>query len=146
MRAVLIAALLLAAPAAHASGGGGSAPAAKAAPYVDVYPFAAPVVQDGRLVNYVFVQLRLHATLGADGSALKKLEPQLRDAIVREAHRAPFIVAGDPNHIDDHRLTAFALATGRRLAGAQAFASAEVRKQTPKHVKATPGRAAGAAH
>lgn len=100
--------------------------------YLDVYPFAAPVVSEGRLVNYVFVTLRLNAAPGSDGGALKRLEPALRDAMVRAAHRTSFDLAGDPTRIDTARISAVALAEGRRLAGATTFTSAEVRKQTPQ--------------
>lgn len=137
-------ALLLLAFGAPAQASGGAAAAMPAvAPHVDVYPFAAPIVHEGRLVNYVFVQLRLHGTATADGPTLKQFEPRLRDAIVREAHRSPFVVPGDANHVDDRRLTAFALAEGRRLAGPAAFASAEVRKQTPQRIRTSPARRTG---
>lgn len=105
--------------------------APKPPPYVDLYPFAAPIVQEGRLVNYVFVTVRMHGTAEADASALKRLEPKLRDAMVRAAHRRSFARADDPTAVDAARVAATAVAEGRRIGGA--FASAEVKKQTPQH-------------
>ena len=117
--------LALAGPAAAAE------PAApKPPPHMDLYPFAAPIVQDGRLVNYVFVTVRMHGAPGTDASGLKRLEPKLRDAMVRAAHRRSFARADDPTMVDPARVAALAMAEGRRIGGA--FASAEVKKQTPQ--------------
>lgn len=136
MRTVLPLLVLLAASPALAA-----EPAApKPPPYVDLYPFAAPIVQDGRLVNYVFVTIRLHGKAGADPSVLKRLEPKLRDAMVRAAHRRSFAAVGDPTSVDTARVAAAALAEGRRIG--DVFASAEVRKQTPQHRRVAPSKPA----
>jgi hypothetical protein len=126
-----LALVLLAGPAAAA----GDKAAPKPPPFVDVYPFAAPIVRDGRLVNYVYVTLRLHGAQGGDVTALKRLEPQLRDAVVRAAHRRGFGDAADPTRVDSATVTAVALAEGRRLAGAATFVRAEVLKQTPQRTQ-----------
>ena len=49
--------LAFAATAAQAAGGGEES---KAEPYVNLSPIALPVAVNGKLINYVFVQLRLH--------------------------------------------------------------------------------------
>lgn len=103
----------------------------KPAPHLDLYPFAAPVIQNGRLVNYVFVNMRLQGASGAEATTLKRLEPQVRDALVRAAHRTSFAVDG--TQLDAARLSAVSLSEGRRIGGAKTFTGAEVLKQTPQH-------------
>jgi hypothetical protein len=67
---------------------------------------------------------------------LKRLEPKLRDAMVRAAHTRSFAKADDPTMVDAARVSAAAVAEGRRIGGA--FASAEVKKQTPQHRRVAP--------
>lgn len=125
----------LAATAAQAAGGGD---AAKSQPYVDLSPIALPVAVQGRLVNYVFVQLRLNLSSSADGALMRAKEPWFRDAIVRAAHRTPFTVASDYTRIDEKRVVASLLASARAIAGAGNFTSAQVMSQTPKQRQGLP--------
>src|SRR5438128_2027606 len=74
--------------------------------YVDLQPVAMPIVIDGQLVNYVFVYVRVNLKSGADVIKLRDKEPYFRDALVRDAHRTPFTVAGDWQKIDEAKLTA----------------------------------------
>jgi hypothetical protein len=100
--------------------------------HVDVSPFAAPVIIDGRVVNYVFVSVRLHTAPGVDRDTLKRGEPRLREAMVRAAHRTALNPAGDRSTVDEARLAKLALAEAGRVAGPKAYTRAEVRKQTPQ--------------
>ena len=132
MRLLLALLLLAAAGPAHASGGGKKAEAEALAPYVDIAPTGLPVVVDRKVVNYVFVQVRLHVAPGQDTLALKGKEPWYRDAMVRAAHRTPFVRADDWTALDDVRLKAAVLAEARRISGAKAFTRAEIRNQAPR--------------
>lgn len=74
--------------------------------YVELQPVGLPIVVDGVLVNYVFVQIRLVLTLSADVAKLRAKEPFFRDALVRAGHRAPFTLKSDYSKIDAPRLIA----------------------------------------
>lgn len=131
----------LAATSAQASGGGEEK--AKEEPYVNISPIALPIAVNGRLINYVFVQLRLTLAPGADGAAMRTREPWFRDAVVRAGHRTPFTVATDYTKIDEKRLVATLLREAKAIAGAKNFTSAQLMNQTPKQrsrLPTPPGR------
>ena len=91
------------------AGSGGAAGDSQTA--VDDYsltlsPVALPVVADGKVVNYVFVTAKVIFSTRADEFALRDKEPFFRDALVRDAYRTPFVVAGDYNRIDAAKLDA----------------------------------------
>lgn len=100
---------------------------------VDLSPVALPIVVDGRLVNYVFVTVRVVLNFGANGEALRVKEPYFRDALVRSGSRTPFVDPTDYSRIDENKLKAalFPLATG--IAGPRAIRAIEVVSQTPQH-------------
>ena len=127
----LIAAALALAPAAFA------AEAAKKADdsgglYMDLSTVGLPVIQNGRLVNYVFTQIRLILQPGSNPVALRAKEPYFRDALVRAAHRAPFVVAGDPNKLDAGALQRTMLAEAAKIAGPGVVISVQLVSQQPK--------------
>jgi len=74
--------------------------------YVDIYPVAMPIVAEGRLINYVFVTMRIHLTQTADASKWRTKEPYFRDALARMGHRTSFANAKDYASVDGPRLTA----------------------------------------
>src|SRR5436190_17401490 len=84
---------------------------------VTLSPVALPIVVDGRLVNYVFVTLRLDLAPLANTSKLREKEPYFRDAIVRAAHRTPFTLPSDLTRIDEVRLKAAMLREATAIAG-----------------------------
>lgn len=130
-------ALALLATGALAAGDKGK-PKAEPGGFLDVYPFAAPLIHDGRLVNYVFVSVRLQTAPGVDAQALKPKEPFMRDALVRAAHRTPFGKAGVLTEVDEARVIAAAMAEARRLIGPGTFVAASIKKQTPQRVSGLP--------
>ena len=90
------------------------------------------MVLDGRLVNYVFAQVRLNLRPGANPVQLRTKEPYFRDALVRAAHRAPFVVAGDPNKLDAGALQRTMLAEAAKIAGPGVVISVQLVSQQPK--------------
>src|ERR1700679_2679300 len=74
--------------------------------YVDLQPVALPIVVDGRLVNYVFVYVRVNLKASADVTKVRDKEPMFRDALVRDGHRTPFVLPGDWQKVDEARLIA----------------------------------------
>jgi hypothetical protein len=87
---------------------------------------------NGQLVNYVFVYVRINLTGGADVIRLRAKEPFFRDALVRDAHRTPFLVPGDWQKVDAARLSAALSRDAAAIAGPGAIASVVVTSQTPQ--------------
>lgn len=98
-------ALLLSLPLALAAGAA-FAQAKEAGNYVDLAPVPLPVVVNGRLVNYVFVYVRINLVAGADTPHWRDKEPYFRDALVRLGHRTPFTWPADYTRLDETRLKA----------------------------------------
>ena len=133
LRALALAAVLALAPAAAlASGKKAAEPEDDFGPHVDLAAVGVPIIANGRIQNYVFVQARLNVPPGQDAMRLRAYEPWYRDALVRAAHRTPFVKADDWNAVDDRRLKAVLLAEARRISGPKAFSSVEIRNQAPR--------------
>jgi hypothetical protein len=131
LRSTLIAALILVAGAARAS-----EPKAEGksdvGQYVDLQPVGLPIVANGRLVNYVFVHIRLNLTSGANAAKLREREPMFRDALVRAGHRTPFTLASDYSKIDAPRLVATLSREAAVIAGPGQIGSVVVSSQEPR--------------
>ena len=106
--------------------------------YVDLVPVGLPIVADGRLVNYVFVYVRINLTGTANASKLREKEPFFRDALVRAGHRTPFTLAGDYGRIDTARLSATLQREAVAIVGSGQIRSVEVTSQAPRRRVATP--------
>src|SRR5579871_5690410 len=100
---------------------------------VELSTVALPVVQDGELVNYVFVSAKLVLTPRADAMALRDKEPFFRDALVRAGHRTPFVRPGDYNHLDDARLKATLFDLASAIAGPGNVQSVTILSETAQH-------------
>jgi hypothetical protein len=100
---------------------------------VDTAPFGLPVIWKGRIMNYVFVRLRLHLAKPSDVGVLRAKEPFVRDVVVRAAHRTPFTLPNDLNHIDADALTKAVLPGINAELGAGVVKSVEVLEQNAQH-------------
>ncbi len=137
----LCALALIAVPAAATAG---SNPVTSAPdPSVLMSPVALPVVADGRLVNYVFVTLRLGVARNADTYRLAALEPFFRDALVRAGHRTPFSRPDSYIALDDARLKQTLLRDAAAIAGPGQVVSVEIVREQPQHVDGLPKPGAG---
>lgn len=125
MRALslVLALLLLAGPVQAAGKSKDDAPVGQ---YVDLTTLAIPVVKQGRLVNYVFVQTRVNLTAKADVMKLRARAPYFRDALVKAAHREDLSDPKDPTRVDETKLKAALTREAGKVAGAGMVASAEV--------------------
>jgi len=132
----------LAAPAAGAEAPG-------AGQYVDISIVALPVVHERRLVNYVFVEVRLNLARNANVGALREKEPYFRDALVKAGHRRPFVKADDFVTLDEEAIRSAMMTEGARIAGAGAITGVQVVNQAPQRwiapPRAPPARPAGRA-
>jgi hypothetical protein len=105
--------------------------------YVDLQPVALPIVVKGALINYVFVYVRINLTAGADVQKLREKEPFFRDALVRQAHRTPFVVPTNYEKIDEPRLIATLTSEATAIAGPGVIQSVVVSSQSSqRHVPA----------
>jgi hypothetical protein len=123
LRRALVAAL----PLALLAGAAAAAETKTAAgQYVDLAPVALPVVVDGRLVNYVFVYIRINLRASVDALKMRDHEPDFRDALVRLGHRTPFVLKTDYTRLDEARLKAAFLPAATAISGPGAIASIEI--------------------
>lgn len=106
--------------------------------YVDLSPVALPIVVGGKLVNYVFVTVRINLTASADSPKMREKEPYFRDALVRAGHRAPFSRRDDFTKLDEARLKSTLLREAAAIAGARNVASVVIVSQTPKQRVSVP--------
>ena len=137
-RRALIAAALAAFTPAAAGAAGGAPPPKDVGQYVDLLPVALPIVVDGRLVNYVFVYVRINLTSAALPNRVREREPHFRDALVRAGHRTPFTLPGDYSKIDTARLAAAMMREGAAIAGPGQVRSVVVTSQQPRRLVAAP--------
>ena len=137
-RALLLAplALLAATPAlANSPKKKGKEGEAEAAPdpVIKLQSMALPVIIDGRLVNYVFLQSSITLKPGVLVTVFEGKEPILRDAIVREAHTKPFTRPDSYAVLDEARLKASILRETNALIGPGKVATVTIIKQTPRN-------------
>lgn len=136
-RTLLTAVVLLSASLAQAAepkpeGKGGKDGKGDVGQYVDLQPVALPIISDRRLVNYVFVNVRLNLTTAANAAKLREKEPLFRDALVRAAHRTPFSNPADLSTVDVPRLTATLMRDATAIAGAGQIRTVVVTSQAPR--------------
>lgn len=100
--------------------------------YVDLSPVALPIVLNNRLINYVFVSIRINLSASADATKMREKEPWFRDALVRAGHRTPFTKSTNYTVVDDARVKATLMREATAIVGARNLASVTITSQTPK--------------
>lgn len=135
-RALIALSLLLATPAFAAEGGKDKADSA--AQYIDISTIALPVIWKGKLINYVFVAVRLNVARGFDAIVLREKEPYFRDALVRQAHRAPFTDPKTFTKLDEAAIKRFVAGEAVRILGPRAIASVEIVSSQPQRASGLP--------
>jgi hypothetical protein len=111
-------------------------------PVIKLQSMALPVIVDGRLINYVFLQSSITLKPGVLITVFEGKEPILRDAIVREAHAKPFIRPDSFVALDEARLKASILRETNALIGPGKVATVTIVKQTPRNFIAPPAKTA----
>ena len=102
---------------------------------VSISPVALPIVVDGKLVNYVFVTVRLDLAPMVNASKLREKEPYFRDALVRAGHRTPFTLMSDLTKVDEAKLKAAMMRESAVIAGPGAVRSVTLINQAPKTLR-----------
>jgi hypothetical protein len=85
------------------------------APYL-----AVPVVRDGRLVNYLFVSIRVEIAAGVDLWRTRERAHFLRDALVRASHANDLASAEDTDALNEARAIEVYRAAAVQVLGEQA--------------------------
>lgn len=106
--------------------------------YVDLQPVGLPIVSKGRLVNYVFVYVRINLTSSASAARWREKEPFFRDALVRAGHRTPFSHPTDLSQVDGPRLTATLARDASAIAGPGQIRSVVITSQAPRRRMTVP--------
>ena len=132
----LFAAGLLAAAPAQAAPEPSSKPVQ---PYVDLQTVGLPAVVRGRLVNYIFTEIRLKIAPGVDASRIQQGEPFLRDALIHASGRTPFNPPDNGVKLDDARLKAEVLRDVQAQFGPGKVSGVEIRSETPQRRFGVPG-------
>lgn len=129
-RTLIAGSLALTAAAQPAAAGptGGQA----AAPALNISGVGLPVIEGGRIRNYVFVSLRLHLGANKTPEQMRPKEAYFRDALVKAAHRTPFLVPGDWTRLDGAALQRSLLASATQIAGRGAVTRIEIISQAPR--------------
>jgi hypothetical protein len=120
---------LTAAPVA-ASEGGDAKKAGHAS--VQLGAVAIPVTVDGRLVNYIFLNIRINLTMTADEALFRNREPYFRDALVRTASRISFAQPGKDYLLDEARFKQVMTAEWAKITGPGVIKSIDILRQSPK--------------
>ena len=91
-----------------------------------------PVISGGRIRNYIFVSLRLHLGGSVTPETMRPKEAFFRDALVRAAHRTPFVVPNDWTVIDGAAVSASLMRSAVSIAGRGAVTRVEIVSQAPR--------------
>ena len=110
----------------------------KADPVIKLQAMALPIIADGRVMNYVFVEMSLTLSPKAEPTAFAGQEPFLRDKIVRLAHRTPFTRPDSYVALDEARLKAAVMREAVALVGPGKIVTVTIIKQTAKARMAPP--------
>ena len=95
----------------------------------DMTMIGFPIIRQGRLVNYVFVNMKLHLAEGIRPEAVQLKEAMIRDAVVRTAHRTPFVLPDKNTELNLAALTAEVRRQANRHLGTTAVTRVEVVNQ-----------------
>ncbi|BBF82212.1 MULTISPECIES: hypothetical protein [Asticcacaulis] len=101
-------------------------------PYVKLAPVALPVTENGRVINYLFVTLRINLTAKADVNALRLKEPYFRDLLIRAAHKQSFALPNKRDTLDEARFKKVMIPEFTKIAGAGNIETLEILAQNPK--------------
>lgn len=98
-------------------------------PKIKLQPIAIPIIVDGKLLNYIFVNLTLTLASAVPVTTMEGKEPFLRDAVVKAAHRTPFTAVDTYNEVDAEKLKLAVMREAAGLVGKGKVASVEITKQ-----------------
>lgn len=86
----------------------------------------APITRNGRLVNYLFITVRVELAQSGDVWKLKEKSHFLRDSLVRATHKTSLAVSGDEKSLDLPQAEKVLLAAAQEALGAQSVRAVSV--------------------
>jgi hypothetical protein len=107
--------------------------------YVSISPVGLPVVLNGKVINYIFVTVRVELSPSANAAKLREREPYFRDALVRAGNRTPFTKTSNYTQIDEAKLKAALMRDAPAIAGAGAVKGITIINQAPKSLRVPRG-------
>jgi hypothetical protein len=108
------------------------------APTIAMEAVALPVIADGKLLNYIFVSIKLELSPKSDGSAVRAKEQFFRDDLVRVGHRTPFTLKNDYNKVDEVRVKAEVMRAAAGFVGPGQVKTVLITKQVPQKILGKP--------
>ena len=96
---------------------------------LDISGIGLPILQNGRVVNFVFIRARILLNPGLTRSDIEAREPFLREALVRSAYRSPLNPPKDLMALDPKLFEAVLLREAKAVFGAKFVSSAVLRDQ-----------------
>jgi hypothetical protein len=99
---------------------------------LDLSGMGLPVLQDGRVVNFVFVRLRINLNPGISRPDIEAGEPFIRERMLKAAYRSPLNSGTDLMALDPKKLEAQTVIAARAVYGPTRVRSVEVRDQKPQ--------------
>ena len=100
----------------------------------DLTVVGLPVVVNERIINYIYVRLRLHVAVGTEPMSLRDKDPHIRDSLVRMGHRRPFTIDSDRNRLNGAAMAGHVMATAIRVCGRGVVTRVEVIGQQPQRL------------
>lgn len=118
--------LLVSSPVAVWAAGAEKKEEAESARAVDVLNLVVPVVREGRLVNYVFINARIQLAPGTDVWRARDKGHFLRDALLKAVHRQSIADSVRDDAVNPAATQSLIAAVARQVLGANAVRSVEI--------------------
>jgi len=101
-------------------------------PSVQLAPVSVPVVVSGRVVNYLFLNIKVSLTPKANESKMRDMEPYFRDAIIRAAYKTSFAQASHIDKLDETRFKTVMLVEFSKITGPGGIKSIDILSQSSR--------------
>ncbi|MGA9659802.1 MAG: hypothetical protein WBQ60_11995 [Asticcacaulis sp.] len=107
-------------------------------PSVQLGAIAIPVMVDGKLVNYIFLSIRINLNIKANEAKLREMEPYFRDALVRMSSQVSFAKPDHDDQLDEPRFKQVMTAEWSKIAGPGMIKSVDILSQVPRRRTSRP--------
>lgn len=134
-RSLILGGLALSLPLSVAPIAAMAAPETSAPPkeaWVTMTGVGLPIIVDGRVINHVFVELKLYLKAGHPLEQVRAKDAHMRDALVRAGHANPFVLADNWNRVDERALAAAVMRIATQQLGSGIVTRIELVRQTPR--------------
>ncbi|WP_312125839.1 hypothetical protein [Brevundimonas sp.] len=102
------------------------------AAWVTMTGLALPIVVEDRVINHIFVELKLHLKPGHPLEQVRAKDAAMRDALVRAGHATLFVLPTNYNRINEQALARSLMQIASREVGRGVVTRVEVVRQTPR--------------